>query len=164
MNAIVDFSELIETHYLSIVRAALGYTGDMQQAQDMAHVAMLKAYKSRDSYKRELPFFPWIYRILRNTCLDDIKKRRIEIPFEDAGLTVKSVHPLDKISQEAAEQKLSKVMQTLSDEHREMINLRHFQDLSYKEIGEILSIPEGTVMSRLYRARVALNQHYREFE
>jgi len=61
MTSFVDFSELIEKHYLSIIRAALGYTGDMQQAQDMAHTAMLKACNARDSYKPELPFFPWMY-------------------------------------------------------------------------------------------------------
>ena len=164
MTSFVDFSELIERHYLSIIRAALGYTGDMQQAQDMAHTAMLKACNARDSYKPELPFFPWMYRIVKNTCLDDAKKRRNQIPLEDAGLTSNSLHPLEKISQEASEKKLAKVMLTLSDEHREIINLRHFQDLSYQEIGEILSIPKGTVMSRLYRARVVLNQHYRELQ
>ena len=162
MTSILEFSTLIERHYLRVIRVALGYTGDIEEAKDVAHDAMVKACLARDTYRSDRPFFPWMYRIVKNTCLDVIKKRRQQVSLEDANLVAASVHPIDKMTQEESQKRLAKAMVKLNEQHREVLILRHFQDLSYQEIGSLLSIPKGTVMSRLYRARVALNQCYKE--
>jgi RNA polymerase sigma-70 factor (ECF subfamily) len=70
--------------------------------------------------------------------------------------------PVEIISRKQQEQSLWEAIENLDEEHREIVNLRHFQDLSYSEIAELLGVPKGTVMSRLYRARMALAKKIRE--
>jgi RNA polymerase sigma-70 factor (ECF subfamily) len=152
------FDQLLAVHYRRVHRAALGFVHHEQEARELAHDALLKAHRARDRYDPSRPFYPWLYRILRNTCFDALARRKHR---EQSGLEperVASTAPHGESTVQAAQERkqLATALETLSASHREIINMRHFQDLSYAEIGELLEIPEGTVMSRLYRARRAL--------
>ncbi|MBN2185164.1 MAG: RNA polymerase sigma factor [Candidatus Krumholzibacteriota bacterium] len=153
------FEEIVEVSRGRAYSCALGIVGNIEDARDLSQEAFMAAYNARKSFDPEKPFFPWFYRILRNRCLNFIRSRarKKEISLDvliekestqlapDAGL-------MKKENAEA----LWKGLFTLSEEHREVLILRSFYDLSYKEISESLGISEGTVMSRLFYARKAL--------
>ena len=138
---------------------ALGLVGNIEDARDLSQESYMAAHHARKSFDVDRPFFPWFYRILRNRCLNFIGKRsrRREISLdvlverEDCSRLPDAVF----IGKERIEA-VWRALLALSTEHREILVLRCFQELSYREISGVLGISEGTVMSRLYYARKAL--------
>lgn len=124
-------------------------------ANDACQEAAARALSASDRYDPSRPFYPWFYRILRNHCLDRISTQRRTVSSdrepEGSALGADARALADERSRA-----VTRAIQGLDDDLREIIELRHFQDASYEEIAEIIGIPIGTVMSRLYRARKAL--------
>lgn len=157
------FGALVRTYQRRAYVAAYGFVGNREDALELAQEAFAKAYKAMGRFDARLPFYPWLHRIVRNTCLNHLKKRRRrgETSFDrmvEHGFDVKAPGPdgnraaaLDELRET-----IGKAMAALSPEHREILMLRHFQELSYAEIAQCLGIPDGTVMSRLHGARRAL--------
>jgi len=159
-----NFTSLIDSVFLRVHRAAFGFLGEREIAREAAQEALMKAYMMKESYDSNRPFYPWMYRIVKNTCLD-IRKRKRRDPTvlgEVDILPGDSSSPFSLLVQKQQEKRLWSAMKNLAEDQKELINLRHFQDLSYAEMAEILSIPIGTVMSRLYRARKALTTNLME--
>ncbi len=132
--------------------------GDEQEAREVAQEALCKAWAARHRYDPTRPFYPWLYTITRNLCRD-VRSRRHRRPY--IGLDTERVasstpSPLSVVNAHEAQERVRVAIDKLHPDHREIIVMRHFQDLSYAEIGELLDIPQGTVMSRLFRARKAL--------
>lgn len=127
-----------------------------EDAQDAVQDALLKAYRNLHQYDRSLSFKAWWFAIVRNCCLDMLRKRQVRVAAASMELTglpsVRQEGP-DKL---ARKDTLNWALGQLSTMHREVIELRYFGDCSYAEIAKVLSIPEGTVMSRLHGARKAL--------
>jgi RNA polymerase sigma-70 factor (ECF subfamily) len=154
----VQFEHLLAAHMVRAHRAALGLMRDEQEAREAAQEALLKAYRARGRYDPTRPFYPWLYRILRNTCFDALARRRTRAVSGLDSDRVASLEPSAADALMAGEEvdRVRAAMARLTEAHREILGMRHFQDLSYAEMAELLEVPEGTVMSRLYRARRAL--------
>ena len=156
MNA--SFEQLLLMYQPRVFAAARGWVCDEQQAQELAQETLAKAWAARERYDFSRPFYPWLYTILRNLIRNAAHRAQKLGPHdantEKVATTQRS--PFGLASQRQQQQALDSALGALSEEQREIINLRHFQDLSYAEIGQILGVPMGTVMSRLYRARQAL--------
>jgi RNA polymerase sigma-70 factor, ECF subfamily len=138
---------------------ALAILGDAAAAEDAVQEANLRSLRSSSRYDAKAPFYPWFYRILKNHCLDLLRRRRPQARNADAviGAMASPVPGADETLMAAQRHDaLRRAMLTIGDSHREIIGLRHFQELSYGEIAQVLEVPAGTVMSRLYRARRAL--------
>ena len=131
---------------------------DEQEAREVAQDALAKAWAAQDRYDRGRPFYPWLATIVRNACRDAIARGRHRAigGLDSERLSSADPSPLQSLSQKEAEAAVRAGMARLRDDWREILVMRHFEDLSYAEIGEALAIPQGTVMSRLYRARKAL--------
>jgi RNA polymerase sigma-70 factor, ECF subfamily len=131
------------------------------EAQDACQEAALRALKNERSYDRNRDFYPWFYRILKNICLDRLRQTK-RISHDDKIVqqraSSESGSPENQVMSLQAANQINVAMTKLDPELQEMIELRHFQDLSYDEMAQILSCPIGTVMSRLYRARKQLKQ------
>lgn len=148
------------------IRVAHGYTGNREDAIDMAQEAFYRVYKSLDRFRDGEPFAPWFFRILRNTCFNYMDRRRtaraLSIHPADPDKPGIDLHDPDPSSgpeqAEAAERRemVWDAMQILSVNHREILVLRHFENLEYAAIADVLDIPIGTVMSRLFHARKKL--------
>lgn len=153
------FEEIVRATMRRAYAVAVGIVGNEEDARDLSQEAFMAAHRARATFDIERPFFPWFYRILRNRCLNFIRSRsaRREISAEvlverpDAGESPEG----RAIRRERAEA-VWRAIQELTPEHREIVILRSFQDLSYREIAAALGISEGTVMSRLFYARKAL--------
>ncbi len=160
--------KLVERHKKLAYRLALGLVGNRDDAYDISQEAFLRVYRSADTYDSTQPFLPWFYKIVSNLCQTWLKRRsRREnkmVDVEDASFLL-----VDESNPEAALEKkeivliLRKALLELPYDDREIITLQHFRGMSYDEIAELLGIPRGTVMSRLYYARKKLAQQMRQY-
>ncbi len=143
---------------------AYSMVGSREDAMDLAQETFMRVYKARESFDTSKPFLPWFHRILRNTCFSFLRKgrrtRERSIHQVDANgdpldfdIEGNVPDPSAHASQTETERLYMEAMGKLSARDREILTLRHQEDLSYKEIAEALQIPEGTVMSRLFHAR-----------
>jgi RNA polymerase sigma-70 factor (ECF subfamily) len=150
-------------------RMARNWVGSTEDALELCQDALLKVFKSRDSYDPGQPFLPWFHRILRNTCFSHLRKHRRIRPTsltlvgtdgEEHEFQIIDPEPSPEASALQAERQalFHAALAELTERDREIIALRHFEDLPYKQIAEELDIPEGTVMSRLFHARRRLRE------
>ncbi len=137
--------------------AAVRMLRDREAARDACQEAASRALTARASFDQDKEFYPWFYRILKNHCLD-LCGRRGRLIYKDE-IDAASPDSIEaRYIENEEERRVLAAISTLEPDLREIIELRHFQDLSYRELSEILGCPEGTVMSRLYRARKSLRQ------
>ncbi len=158
--------EALVRHYMTdAFLVAQGFVGNAEDARDLSQDAFIKAYQARERFDVERPFYPWLYRILKNHCLNYLKRgRKYTVPlyYEDnpERERFESSEPTPMEVMESRERKrmVRAAVDELSDDHREIIVLKNFKGLAYAEISEVLEIPIGTVMSRLYYARKMLKK------
>lgn len=151
------FGVIVTTYRRRAFISALALVRHREDALDISQEAFVKAFRAIRRFDPERPFFPWFYRILRNLCFDWIRKRRrrpktgIEGEFADPRSGPEALAKRDE-----TRQRIWEAVQRLGEKDREILHLRHFQHLSYREIAAALTIPQGTVMSRLFSARKRL--------
>lgn len=153
--------KLVERHKKSAFRIALGLVGNKDDAYDISQEAFLRVYKSAATYDEQKPFLPWFYTIISNLSKTWLRKRQTRenrmIDVDDASyLLVDTSNPEDALVKKETISILRKAILELDFEDREIITLQHFRGMSYDEIADLLGIPRGTVMSRLYYARKKL--------
>ncbi|HET6346109.1 MAG TPA: sigma-70 family RNA polymerase sigma factor [Myxococcota bacterium] len=162
----LTFEDLLEGQLDGLYRAALGYTRNATQAEDLTHDTVLRALRYRSGFRMGTNFKAWIYTILTNTFIERYRRRQRErqvledvehhdaetafwsAPAREAGQDVEESYLQDTLSDDVLA-----ALNTLPDHMRTVVVLREFEDLSYKEIADVLDCPAGTVMSRLFRAR-----------
>ncbi len=154
--------EAIMTRYRSRAYSiAMSQVGNHDDAMDAVQKAFIRIYKSLHKFRLDEPFFPWFYRVVRNSAMNqrrDENRHQGEIPLE--WVTQGDGRP-DPLDQTLADDLLTKIwqgMQNLSPEMRDVFHLFHFEGKSYREIAEAENIPIGTVMSRLHGARLRLSR------
>ena len=158
------FESLVMHYQGQIYRLCFRMTGNSEDAQDMTQEAFLKAWKNLSTFQFDSAFSTWLYRLASNCCLDLLRsmKRKPTVSLtaetEDEDGEIIDVaddapSPEEEaiVSQERDD--LRKALALLDDEQRQILILRVVNDLSYTEIAEVLNIKEGTVKSRLSRAR-----------
>lgn len=167
------FEQLMLAYQTPIYNLCFRTLGNAEDAADATQEAFLKAWRYLDSFHFESAFSTWLYRLASNCCLDMLrsKKRRpvISIVTEDEDGEEQSYDPVDPsprpdeiLEQKEEKQLLNEALLSLDEIQRQIITLRVVNDLSYTEIGEILSLKEGTVKSRLSRARENLRKKVSE--
>jgi len=138
--------------------------GNSDDAKDAVHEAFLKVLGKPDAYDARVgPFTPWFLRVVRNQCVDLIRRRR------PGNADVGQLHDQGPGPEELAgisqrDHVLQYALAKLTISQRQMIVLRDYMELSYAEIADTLEIAQGTVMSRLHRARMALKEELESYE
>ena len=149
------FRHLVTRYQAQAIGHARAILADGEDARDAAQEAFLSAFRTIDRFDDERRFYPWLYTILRNRCLTMLADRKARQPESLDELEVLapsgSVPPEDLIA-------LERALVALGPSEREIITLRHLDGLSYAEIADLLEIPAGTVMSRLFNARRKLRE------
>jgi RNA polymerase sigma-70 factor (ECF subfamily) len=152
---------LVERHKKAAFRMALGLVGNRDDAYDISQEAFLRVYRSAGTYDQTQPFLPWFYTIVANLSRTWLRKRKRTdhkmVDVDDASyLLVSDDNPERSFIKKETINALRNALMKLSFEDREIITLQHLRGMSYDEIAELLEIPRGTVMSRLYYARKRL--------
>ncbi|UCG62572.1 MAG: RNA polymerase sigma factor [Candidatus Zixiibacteriota bacterium] len=160
--------KLVEKHKKLAFRLALGLVGNKDDAYDISQEAFLRVYRSADTFNVDQPFLPWFYTIISNLCRTWLRRRSRRdhrmVDINDASyLLVDNTSPDYLVEKEETIAKLRQCLLELPFDDREIIMLQHFRGMSYDEIAELLGIPRGTVMSRLYYARKKLAQLMRQY-
>ena len=160
------FEELVLRYEKTVYNLALRMVGDRDDAFDMTQEAFIKAYGSLSSFRGDSKFSVWIYRITTNVCLDFLrsKSRKQQVSLtvsdddEDAHLDIPDpkADPEQQLIKKISMQSVEEGLKTLPDKQRQILVMRELGGMSYAEIGKALSIEEGTVKSRIFRARKRL--------
>ena len=163
------FSRLVEANQNKIYSLALRMTGSPEDGADLAQEAFLRAWRSLPSFQEESSFSTWLYKLTSNLCIDFLRKEKrrkavvttvsldddqdesppVEVP--DHRFT-----PEAEVERRELRAAMSRALKTMSEEHRQILILREVEGLSYTEIAQLLDVEEGTVKSRLARARISL--------
>lgn len=175
LRAVMDgdgtaYRGLVEKYQGRVYAMVYGMVRNREDARDLTQEAFVKAYRSLDSFRLEAGFYTWLYRIAMNLSIDFVRKRKrretngfdegIAARDEDGGIA--EVHHEDgpgrALERKQLLARIMGAMEKLPEDQREVILLRELEHLSYKEISEVMGIPEGTVMSRLFYARKKLQK------
>jgi RNA polymerase sigma-70 factor (ECF subfamily) len=166
---VVLFEPLAMPLFNSLYSFAHWLTGNRAEAEDLVQETYVKALKGFGSFQEGTDFRAWIYRILRNTFLTSrtglAARKTTYLEEEEAEheyVPVQSVTPETVLLQKENAQMLMDVLGSLPMPHREILLLCDVEELSYRDAAEVLSIPVGTVMSRLSRARGKCRQMLQE--
>lgn len=159
------FGELVRRYQKRAYAVAYGLVGNREDALELAQDSFAKAYKAMDRFDPAMPFYPWLYRIVKNTCLNHLnkRKRRGEVSLDGMMETGRDFStgrdgPEEFAGRRELRRRIALGLARLGDAHREILTLRHVEELSYAEIAEVLEVPKGTVMSRLHAARRSLRE------
>ena len=156
------FSQLVALHRDRVLRTAYGIVGSRQEAEDVAQEVFIKVWKSLPSHQQKGSFSGWLYRIAVNTSIDALRRRRDDVSLDDrdsvpiGALEGVELQPERALLRNDVRRQVTHAIGSLPHHSRSVLILREYEQLSYKEIAEILQIPIGTVMSRLNYARRSL--------
>ncbi len=131
-----------------------------QDARDAAQDTMVKVLRNLHRYDDRWRFTTWIIGIARNTCIDEFRRRKRRSDREGPEVTDPGPGPLELTSRARRADQLHRALTTLPPLYRDILMLYHFEHLKYREIAEMLEIPIGTVMNRIFRARRKLRDAY----
>ena len=160
------FEELVLRYEGTVYNLALRMVSNREDAADMTQETFIKAYNSLSSFRGDSKFSVWLYRICSNVCLDFLRSKsrrpqtslvsldddddvQLDIPDPAAG-------PEEQLMKKLSMQSVSEGLERLPDKQRQILAMREIGGMSYAEIGQALSLEEGTVKSRIFRARKKL--------
>src|SRR5437868_8523011 len=168
------FRSLVERYQRRVYQLALGMVKDPDEAMDITQETFVRVHRYLPSFKGDSSFFTWTYRIATNLCLDAARRRgrseRVEMDESDAEIEAHMDPPSAALAgpQRAAlnaelKAKIDDALASLSENHRAILLLREVEGLSYEELAQALGIRKGTVMSRLFHARLKMQRKLREY-
>jgi len=161
------FDVLVRQYDQAVLRLAMHLTGSEQDAQDIHQEAFLKAYRHIGSFRFECSFYTWIYRIVTNLCLDLLRRRKTR--REDPSVIIDSTgeehdtmvnvsddramaNPAREFDRKILAEKIQTALATLTPRERTVFELKHYQGLRLRTIGEMLNTTEETAKNTLFRA------------
>jgi RNA polymerase sigma-70 factor (ECF subfamily) len=153
------FAVLVRRHQRSLHRYLMRMVGSSEDALELTQDAFVRAWQALPQWSPEAEFRTWLFRIGRNAALDLLRRRgTVEfVPLDEGFEGVHAGAGPERQVQASQELRLLEAgLARLGAEHREILLLREIEDMSYEEIGRVLALSEGTVKSRLARARAAL--------
>jgi RNA polymerase sigma-70 factor (ECF subfamily) len=160
---VVAFEHLIAQHQGKVYTFAFAFTGDPEQAKDLAQDALVKVYRSLGSFRFQSAFSTWLYAIVKNTYLDAVKsragrERSLEEPLGDADLAElrETANAEDRLLEKESRHLMLRALREVPPAFRTVVMMTDVQGLGYEQVAGALSLPLGTVKSRLKRGRDAL--------
>ena len=164
-----SFEELVRRYQRPISAYVYRMVGDYEAALDLTQEIFIKVYGSLARYRSEFKFSTWIYKIAHNSAVDHLRRNagrerslssgiegdQYELPIQSSSLS-----PEQESERRERRLEIEAVVRSLPNAYRELIVLRHSQDLTYEEIVEVTGLPLGTVKNRLFRAREMMRQQF----
>ncbi len=164
-----SFEELVRRYQRPISAYVYRMVGDYEVALDLTQEIFIKVYGSLSRYRSEFKFSTWIYKIAHNSAVDHLRRnggrarslsRELDGDQYDLPIESGSLSPEQESERKERRLEIEGVVRSLPNAYRELIVLRHSQDLTYEEIVEVTGLPLGTVKNRLFRAREVMRQQF----
>jgi RNA polymerase sigma-70 factor (ECF subfamily) len=161
------FAQLVHIHDEAVLRLALRITKSQSDAQDIYQEAFLKVYKGLDCFRFECSFSTWIYRIVTNVCLDHLRRNRnrressvvkVNVDGEEFDLLNQILddrtahNPEQQLLRRELSARILRALERLTPRERMVVELKHFQGMKLRAVGEILNTSESSVKTSLMRA------------
>jgi len=167
------FDMLVLKYQHRILGLISRYVHDPDEVQDVAQEAFIKAYRALPRFRGDSAFYTWLYRIAINTAKNHLVSRSRRPPgtdveiadaeyFEGAGALHEIETPENALFGQELKAVVEKAISDLPDDLRTAVTLREFDGLSYEDIAEVMDCPVGTVRSRIFRAREAIDRQVRQ--
>jgi RNA polymerase sigma-70 factor (ECF subfamily) len=159
------FASLVESYQTPVYNLAYRMLGSRSEAEDAAQEAFIRAYTRLHTYDPSRKFSSWLLAITSHYCIDVLRKRRIQtLPLDELPPLVelsmpRTTQPEQVIVRKQDDSAVQKLVDVLPRAYRTPVILRYWYDMSYREIAETMGLNEGTVKTRLYRARLKLAHH-----
>jgi len=173
-----EFEEVALAQFDALFNLALNLTRNRKDAEDLVQEAYLRAYRFFDSYQKGTHIKAWLFRILRNTFINRYRAQKVrpeEVDFGKIEATYEQMieetfirdrtppSPEELVMDRVLDDEIQQAMGRLPEEYRTVVLMALLEEMSYKDIAAALSIPLGTVMSRLHRGRKLLQAALLEF-
>ena len=166
------FDLLVRKYQHKLISVISRYVNDWSECQDVAQEAFVRAYRAIGSFRGDAQFYTWIYRIAINTAKNWLVSQGRRPPTEDVAVEDavqfegatrlhESATPERELMREEIERTVFATVEALPEELKTAITLREVDGLSYEEIAEAMNCPIGTVRSRIFRAREAIDEQLR---
>lgn len=162
------FTALMELYQTRVYNLTLRMTGSPEDAADLSQETFLNAWKGLSAFQGNASFSTWLYRLANNACIDFLRREKRQknlgnvVSLDDSEVDFSNLipdrapSPQSLLEGRELKESIRKGMMQLSAEHRQVLVLREIVGLSYTEIAQITAVSEGTVKSRIARARLAL--------
>lgn len=171
------YQELMEKYYQMIYRLIYQIIKNREETEDLVQDSFMKAFRALPEFDPQYAFSTWLYKIAYNTCIDTIRKRKLKIVSLDHPLREsenqsplssemknEQLSPEETLLFSEKQKHLQKAIEKLPEIYRQVIILRHQEELSYEQISEMLALPVGTIKARIFRAREMLKKALKELE
>ncbi|RFU61021.1 RNA polymerase sigma factor SigW [Peribacillus glennii] len=166
------FAEIVELYKDKVFQICYRMLGNRHEAEDLAQEAFVRAYVNIHSFNITMKFSTWLYRIATNLCIDRLRKKKPDfyLDAEVAGtegldmysqIPADTALPEDEVESMELQETIQAQIEKLPEKYRAPIVLKYIEELSLKEISEILDLPVGTVKTRIHRGREALRNQLR---
>lgn len=153
------FAELVRRHQNRVFRFLVRMMGCREEAMELTQDTMLKAFHALPGWTPDAAFVTWLFRIASNAATDRLRRKKVVtyVPIEEhMDFPDPAAGPEDSLQTAQRTRLLDAALQRLQEDYREVLLLREVEGMSYAEIGDVLGLREGTVKSRIARARQAL--------
>ena len=173
------FKLLVERYQRKVYGVALGMLKDKEEARDVAQDAFIKVYRYLDHFKGDASFYTWLYRITVNICIDVMRKKggkknehvefdeSIDMDTSEANLGALGsrlgTNPQKSALRRELAEKIEEALAQVPEKHRAILLLREIEGMSYEDLARTLDVPKGTVMSRLFHARMKVQKILSEY-
>ncbi len=162
------FGELVRRYQTLVFSVCYRLLAERREAEDLAQETFIRAYERLGSFDAERPFGPWICRVATNLCINQLQRKELDWGRidEERHTAPPSAEFNPELAQARSEQAetIRAALLSLPPQYRAVIELRHFQDLSYAEISEVLEISVSQVKSHLFRARKSLAKEIKTYD
>ncbi len=157
------YADLVERYRGRLVNYLNRFLGNFEESQELSQEVFLKVYGALDRYNPRYRFSTWLFRVARNAAIDLIRKRRLKLvpmqwkgedgQLQDREFRSDDKNPYETMRNVERRQAIGAAIDGLKGEYRELIQLRHFAEMTYEEIAEFKGMPLGTVKNKLFRGR-----------
>jgi RNA polymerase sigma-70 factor (ECF subfamily) len=172
------FEVLLSRHRKPVYNFILRFIGDKETAEDLLQESFMRVIRGAEAYKRQAKFTTWLYTIARNLCVDQTRRRKhrkhasLDAPMDasdDAGTLLDVIPSNEMASDRKSVNKqlhatMSRAIEALSEEQREVFLMREFLDMPFKQIADVVGVPENTVKSRMRYALEKLRLELDEYK
>ena len=168
------FGEIVELYKDKVFQICFRMLGNRHEAEDLAQEAFVRAYINIHSFNIQMKFSNWLFRIATNLCIDRLRKKKPDyhLDAEIAGteglnmysqIAADMMMPEEELESLELQEYIQRALIKLPEKYRSVIVLKYIEELSLKEISEILDLPVGTVKTRIHRGREALRKQLRHY-
>jgi len=150
------FGELVTRYQTAVFNVCYRMLHEHATAEDLAQETFMRAYNRLHTFDLEREFGPWIRRVAANLCLNHLESQKATAPLDEERDADESARPEEQVEVKERSAQIRNAIASLPPQYRAVVELRHYQELSYDEIAAELNIPLSDVKSHLFRARKIL--------